>query len=505
MRGFVAVLTISIAALLSCARRPAHMTNAPETSVRSHYIRRTNADDVIVFMHGIFGNAESTWTNNANQAYWPRLLTQDQAFDGADIYVHAFSSPFLGSASAIDELVEQTNTILAADEVFTNHKRVIFLCHSMGGLITRGLLRRYRPLAAQVPLIYFYATPTNGADITRLVEALGRLTNTAGPEVAAILNPQIRGMLPAEADAYTSILVRDWQAAQFSIVSRCAYEERKTYGVQVVTAASASALCSSPALPIERDHLGIVKPSDREDIAYKAFRQAYREIPNQIGETNAAAGAAAPLRPTETMAATLATQPVQVACGQTADHTISAPLPIALKAGQQWVDTVVSLQQGANLKEQRVEVASRTGSSVNVHYRLVGLDPDRGGRCNAGGSAALVMAFLLTQPSAPPQAAPMPTTRITQKTTGDLSPAIAGAANVTIIRNAEPVAAAPNSSAAQTSPPSPSSSALSLATNPALHGLLLNQRTRGTLSPALAAIGGSVFIQDNTPVNKRRK
>ena len=106
------------------------------------------------------------------------------------------------------------------------------------------------------------------------------------------------------------------------------------------------------------------------------------------------------------------------------------------------------------------------------------------------------MAFLLAG-SQIVQSPGKDSTRINQLTQGDRSAAIAGVSgNVTIINNAEPSDGPPVSiiTAASDVRAGP----LALTTNPALQGLLLDQRTHGNLSPALAAIGGSVVIEDRS-------
>ena len=152
-------LSFWLLVITGCSKTPPPVSAVPVTPVRSQYIRRTNADTVVVFVHGIFGDAYSTWTNAATHAYWPDLLTKDHAFNGTDVYVHAFSSPYFRDSYTIDELVENMRLVFDGDEVFQKHKYVVFVCHSMGGLVTRGYLRRYQERARQVPLIYFFATP----------------------------------------------------------------------------------------------------------------------------------------------------------------------------------------------------------------------------------------------------------------------------------------------------------------------------------------------------------
>ena len=104
-------------------------------SAQSHYVRRQNADTVIVFVHGIFGGAVGTWTNPDSRAYWPQMVADDSTFQNADVYVYSYSSPYIGHSYAIDELIENMRLVLSNDEVFQKHKNVIFICHSMGGIV----------------------------------------------------------------------------------------------------------------------------------------------------------------------------------------------------------------------------------------------------------------------------------------------------------------------------------------------------------------------------------
>jgi len=465
----------------ACACRHSS-TNTPSAPAHSHYVRRTNADTVVVFVHGIFGDANTTWTNSETHAYWPELLTKDAAFSGADLYVYAFSSPYFDSASTLDELVEQMNLVFASDEVFAKHKQVVFLCHSMGGLLTRKLLTRYQPLAAQVSLIYFFSTPTTGADVTRLALVFSA-------------NPQITAMLPGAADRYVDILQRDWRAAGFRTVSRCAYEEEKTKGVRIVDPSSASMLCDGSVLPIQKDHIGIVKPEDAEALSYTTFKQAFLQV--ESAGSVAASGKGVPAsNPAERTAVALTTRPVTVPCGQTTDKTLSVPLPVSLQPGGRLVDAIVSLQQGANLKAYNVELAGRSDSSVDIRYMLTGLDSGDHG-CVSDGTGSIVVAFVLAQPVLFSSA---PGTQIRQTTKGDRSPAIYGVTgNVTIIRNVGPGMPPPSQA------PPPSINPLPLATVPALQGMLLDQKTRGTFSPAIAAVGGSVFIYDSSTGDSKKK
>ena len=371
-----------LACLLLAAGCPNHTPSSspPATQEQefgpSHYIRRTNADTVIVFVHGIFGGSIGTWTNSETHAYWPNLLLDDPAFKGADVYVYSYSTPYFGPSYTIDELIENVRLVLENDEVFQSHKRVVFLCHSMGGLVVRGYLKRYQAQAVQVPLISFYSTPTAGAQITQLARFLSK-------------NPQLKGMLPAHAGDFVTDLQHDWRALPTHPNSHCAYETLDTYGIRIVDEQSATALCDGPVDPIRADHIDIVKPRDKNDVSYIAFREAF-QASQQPATGNA---------PAQAIGTVQTARSVDVDCGQVRDDTALIPPPIDMKPEQKIVDAVASLQQASNLKEQQVEAKGLDPQqSAKVHYHLVGLDKPANGVCPAKGFGVILVSFIVSQP-----------------------------------------------------------------------------------------------------------
>ncbi len=235
----------------------------------SRYVRRTpGADTAVVFVHGVLGDSTSTWGNGPT--YWPQLLTTDSAFDGADIFVYSYPTSLWATLS-IDELADYLRPPLAVNEV-SQHRRLVFLTHSMGGLITRAYLLKNRDVAARTSFVYFYSTPTTGSQVATLATLLSR-------------SPQLGKMKPMNADDYLADLMRQWLNAGFTFPSYCAYEKRNTYGLAVVTIQSASALCTKGLDPIDTNHIDIVKPLDQGSASYLAFKSAYlNEISRDTGD-----------------------------------------------------------------------------------------------------------------------------------------------------------------------------------------------------------------------------
>jgi pimeloyl-ACP methyl ester carboxylesterase len=247
------------------------LTEARSESSASRYIIRKSPDamSVIVFVHGIFGDSSETWTN-ANGTYWPTLLKTDPFFSEYDVYVYEYPSRFVGGNFSIDEIAENVRLLFEADQV-ADHKEIIFVTHSMGGLVTRAYLNRNPKVSERVRLIYFFSTPTTGSEIT----SIGALVST---------NPGLAKMKPMTSESYLGDLQRQWLNVNNFIPSFCAYEKRTTYGVNVVTQQSASNLCNRRLDPIDADHMTIVKPDGPRDNSFLALKSAIQATPRKSAD-----------------------------------------------------------------------------------------------------------------------------------------------------------------------------------------------------------------------------
>lgn len=215
---------------------------------------------VIVFVHGVLGDAKDTWANNG--VTWPSLLKDDPAFSGSDVYVLGYPTTLWASMS-VDELADTIRPRLSSDGI-PDYQRIVFLAHSMGGLITRSYLLKNRDVAAKVGFIYFLSTPTAGSQIASIATLISR-------------NPQFSTMKPMNAEDFLADVLRQWLSADFRIPSYCAYEKLPTYGMMVVDFNSASALCNKALDPISESHITIAKPASRDSDSYIAFKAAFRK------------------------------------------------------------------------------------------------------------------------------------------------------------------------------------------------------------------------------------
>jgi pimeloyl-ACP methyl ester carboxylesterase len=233
---------------------------------QSQYIRQKQNQSVIVFVHGALGDPRATWTNDQTKTYWPDLMVRDPNFNRFDIYVVSYPSSKLSRDYDVNELVEVMRRDFDSAEIFSRYKRVYFLCHSMGGLVVRAFLVRYRERIPHVPFIYFFSTPTNGAQLSKIAALFSS-------------NPQFNSLKPTDANEYLASVQNDWLAERLDskIASYCAYETHETGGFLIVGRDSALQLCNRRVDPIDANHFEIVKPADQNAEPYKAFLTALKD------------------------------------------------------------------------------------------------------------------------------------------------------------------------------------------------------------------------------------
>jgi hypothetical protein len=152
---------------------------------------------------------------------------------------------------------------LESDKVL-NHTKVVFLSHSIRGLVTREFLLKYKDYSDKVSFLYFFSTPTSRSPIATLAKMLSR-------------NPQLGVMIPLKSDTYLADIQRNWLASQqmTEIPSYGAYEKKDTFGFLIVEQQSATHLCNRRVDPIDKNHIDIVKPANISDGPYRAFKDAY--------------------------------------------------------------------------------------------------------------------------------------------------------------------------------------------------------------------------------------
>jgi pimeloyl-ACP methyl ester carboxylesterase len=233
---------------------------------------------VIVFVHGLHGSRES-W-RAANGAYWPDLVRTDPRFAYSDVDVAEYPTPASNGKMSSVQLADILWTRLNQDHVW-EHREVVFLAHSLGGILVEEMLLRHPKEAARVKFIVSYGTPHEGSSLARIASIYDK-------------DPLLNDLSDASDNAFLTQLENDWrgQNSVNGIHRFCAYETEDTspdnaFGrylktrARVVSFFSATYGCdvTTPPQAIHADHVNLIRPADRKASAYDFFYRVYRDNP----------------------------------------------------------------------------------------------------------------------------------------------------------------------------------------------------------------------------------
>jgi hypothetical protein len=147
------------------------------------------------------GDAKTTWHPKSEpDKFWPRWLAEDVPGVGVwSLSYDASTSAWRGSTMPLAD--RATNVLDQLDLEGIGAKPIVFVCHSLGGLLVKQSLRHaydfghagYRAIAEQTRAIAFISTPHSGADIATWMQYLGTvLRTTATVEELAAHHPRLR-------------------------------------------------------------------------------------------------------------------------------------------------------------------------------------------------------------------------------------------------------------------------------------------------------------------------
>jgi pimeloyl-ACP methyl ester carboxylesterase len=233
---------------------------------------------VIVFVHGIHGD-RNTW-RASNGAYWPQLIQTDPHFQQSDVVVAEYPTPSRHGQYSTEQLSQILWQKLKDQHVW-EHGEVVFIAHSLGGILTEEMLLNHPADAARVRFIVSYSTPHEGS----FVASIARTYDS---------DPLLTDLRASNDNSFLMDLELKWRSTQtvFRIHRYCAYETLDTAAgagigrylgahTRVVSYYSATYGCDTDTPPqkIDTDHIDIARPASRTSDAYTFFARVYHNNP----------------------------------------------------------------------------------------------------------------------------------------------------------------------------------------------------------------------------------
>jgi pimeloyl-ACP methyl ester carboxylesterase len=164
--------------------------------------------NVIVFVHGIFGDSEESWGGTPNQ------LISSPTFGNFNCGSYGYGSKYIQLKSP-EQFVEQL--VLWIKVNLAHYDNIYFVGHSMGGLFVQHALtlmltrEGQRAIAAKVRCCFQIASPVSGAMLARMgmrIPVISSLVGMLNPRLPYLANPNVngKGLASAYTEAATSFV-----------------------------------------------------------------------------------------------------------------------------------------------------------------------------------------------------------------------------------------------------------------------------------------------------------
>ncbi|GAB1314721.1 hypothetical protein MFIFM68171_04931 [Madurella fahalii] len=240
----------------------------------------------IVFIHGITGSPFRSWAKDPDQPPWIETLLPAQ-IPRARILTFGYHAHVSGVGSGVilslRNFAESLIYDLAQDsQRKRDHSRpLIFVCHSMGGLVLQKALilanedpnERRKAMFRCTHGIAFFGTPMRGTDLAGLANALRALFSIAGDT-----NRRLMSVFDRSSEELRTIqmsfrrllrLPRPNGLKDLNIV--CFFEAVTMYPLGLIVDEASATLEDYPQRPITADHINMVRFSSATDPGFKAL------------------------------------------------------------------------------------------------------------------------------------------------------------------------------------------------------------------------------------------
>ncbi|KAH8731953.1 Alpha/Beta hydrolase protein [Phaeosphaeriaceae sp. PMI808] len=238
----------------------------------------------IVFVHGLTGNRESTWTDKPTNVFWPRdLLAKD--LPKARIITFGYDADIIrGLSVAGNGTLRDHGKALAEDlgmrrkRTDTNFRPLIFVAHSLGGLVveqallvSRGSAQQHtKDLLESTVAIAFMGTPHLGANLANWGHPISKLSNLlrkTNSEIVGVLQPGSEMLAAVQQEFHTMLDDRSRNDSKFVDIF-CFYEELGYTGLGEIVPKQSAILAAYPNNGIHATHTGMTRFETAKDAGY---------------------------------------------------------------------------------------------------------------------------------------------------------------------------------------------------------------------------------------------
>ncbi|OOQ56659.1 alpha/beta hydrolase [Mucilaginibacter pedocola] len=238
--------------------------------MNGEWIRKPKGKTTVVFIHGLFSDGGSCWLNE-NGTFWPKLLTEDPDLKGLGVFVFTYQTGLFSRNYSLSDIVDALKEYVVNLEGLTEGKDIIFVCHSMGGIIARKfIVERSNDLISGKTNVglFLVASPSLGSGYASLFKPVAKLFG----------NIQVDTLRFEQNNSWLNDLDKTFQnlksAGKLPIYGKELIEDKFVFGgsvisKQVVEPFSGARYFGESFKVPGSDHFTIAKPIGKDDIQHR--------------------------------------------------------------------------------------------------------------------------------------------------------------------------------------------------------------------------------------------
>jgi pimeloyl-ACP methyl ester carboxylesterase len=266
----------------------------PAEAVNNSWRPYRGTGSVIVFVHGVLSDSDACWRNKKAKTFWPDLVAGDKLFDGSSIFLGGYYTAFDSTDYALQDCARGLlSALIASDQhpAVMEAERLIFVCHSLGGIVTRYMLERWREKFRNKKIgLLLIASPSIGSKyanrLDRVLAALrhetGRQLQWNSPELED-LDRRFKDLV--ETGLIPDLMGRELCEHRFLVYYRWLAPIMNLFP-PVVKWDSAGRYFGEPRRLADTNHSTSVKPSSKDHCSHQELRAFYTEVLNRFPISN---------------------------------------------------------------------------------------------------------------------------------------------------------------------------------------------------------------------------
>jgi anti-sigma regulatory factor (Ser/Thr protein kinase) len=240
-----------------------------ERVMRGQWLRRPKGATAVVFVHGLLSDGMDGW-RHAGGAYWPQLVADVPQLADVGIYVFTYETDAFSANYRLGDVVDALKEHMRLDDV-SDSKRLIFVCHSMGGIVVRKyVVERVTDLIArdiEVDL-FLIASPSLGSSYATWLSPIAQVLGHA----------QLDALRFTQRNAWLNDLDKEFQNLKESGKLRLRGKElvedksvvlKRLWRNQIVAPFSGARYFGESLKIPNSDHFSIAKPESAEAFQHR--------------------------------------------------------------------------------------------------------------------------------------------------------------------------------------------------------------------------------------------